>query len=321
MTDSTLQWKRECKVIMGANTVIGGVTVGAGRSVEDLRVQFEITKTLTRTLNVAEVKIFNMSQDHEAQVGAEFDEILVNAGYQDASLLIFRGNIKHWHAYREGNDRILKIEAADGDRDIRLGFINVTLAKGTNTSHLIDKITGGFSTTKKGSIVIKERTRIRGRTLSGASEKFLDDMAKESDANWSITDGLLDIVRVDSTLPTEAVVLRSDTGMLGAPELSDKGIKVTCLLNPRIKPNGTVWLNNNDLKDKIAKAHERKPGARSAKAHKAHGQLARLDPQGLYKVFKVVHKGDTRGKDWQSEIYCKALPGIAPETGLQVPSP
>jgi hypothetical protein len=109
--------------------------------------------------------------------------------------------------------------------------------------------------------------------------------------------------------------------LLGAPELSDKGIKFTSLLNPRIKPNGTVWLDNAELMDKIRKQRTMLPGAKSPKTHKAHGQLARIDPSGLYKLYKVIHKGDTRGPDWTTEGHCLALPGISPTTGLQVPSP
>ena len=100
--------------------------------------------------------------------------------------------------------------------------------------------------------------------------------------------------------------------------VDDKGVKVKCALNPRIRVNGKIKLNNHDFKLKIAKERERKPGAkaaraggRTAKKPKAKN-LARLDPDGIYRVYKVVHKGDTRSNEWTSEVYAEALEKTIP---------
>lgn len=55
-------------------------------------------------------------------------------------------------------------------------------------------------------------------------------------------------------LPGEAIVLRADTGMLGAPEINDKGIAVKCLMNPALRVNGAIKLDNNGIKAKRVKA-------------------------------------------------------------------
>jgi hypothetical protein len=306
MSASTLQWKRDCEVVIGKGSA------GQGLSVKDLRIEFEITKLNGRVPNTAMVKIYNLTQDNENRIKGEFDEILINAGYVGASLLVFRGNIRHTFAYREGNDHIMEIDAADGDKDLRKTVVNVTLAAGSTAAMLLDHVVGKFSTTKKGYAVVKDRRRIRGRVVSGLASDVLDDIAAESDGHWSIQDGVLQIVPVDSTLPTEAIVLRSDTGLLGAPEIDDKGIKATCLLNPRLKVGGKVWLNNNDLKAKIAKELETKPGAKPVKTKKHRGVLARLDPDGIYKVYKLVHAGDTRSTEWSTQVFCVGLSKVIP---------
>jgi hypothetical protein len=307
MAASIHQFGRVCQVEIGRTDRVTGKAIGSGLQVSDpIRIQFEVTETVGRTPNTADIKIYNLTQDHENRIKGEFDDVILNAGYAGAAVLLFRGNIRHSFAHRVDNDHLTEIDAADGDKDFRKGTVNFTLAAGSSPSQLVDHIVGGFASVKRGHVDIKDRKRVRGRVYSGMARDHLDDIAEENDANWSFQRGKLDIVPADSTLPGEAIVINAATGMVGSPELSDKGITVKCLLNPRIKCNGKIWLDNNDLKEKIFKEREKKPGAKPRKAS-AKKALARLDPDGIYKVIKVVHKGDNRGNDWQSEVLCIRL--------------
>lgn len=295
MSESVLQWKRVCQVDVGRSS-------GEHLRVDQtFKIEFEVTKTIGRTPNTALIRLFNLSQEHENQVKGEFDDVVVNAGYEGDVLMLFRGNIRHTSAYRDGNDRIIEIDAADGDKDFHQAVVNTTLAPGSTTGHFVDAVVRSFSKTKKGHVQVAERTFIRGRVIAGMSREALDELAGINDANWSIQDGNVQIVRADSTLPTEAIVLRADTGLLEAPQVDDKGIKTKCLLNPRIAINGKVQLDNNDIKLTIKKQKESKPGAHKKSPKKKRAELARLDPDGVYKTYKIKHKGDTRGPDWFTE--------------------
>lgn len=305
----TLQWMRQCEV------VIGNAAAGRGLFVSEPRITFEVEKTVTgRTPNTATIKMFNLTPDHENQIRGEFDEVLIKAGYQGLSLVVFAGSIRHAYRYREGVDWITEIDAADGDFDLRNTIINTVLAAGTTTSDALNHVVGKLQRTKLGHAIVKERKRIRGRVVSGGIDKLLNQIAMESDANWSIQNGVLEMVPVESTLPTEAIVLRSDTGLLGAPEVDDKGINAECLLNPQIRINGKVQLDNNSLRDKVLVDHRvssvTKPQVEHRTKPKATKRLSRLDPDGIYKVIKVVHKGDNRGTsgdDWSTKVLCVAL--------------
>lgn len=310
MSTPNQQFGRVCEVVVGKIVKTGGKSIGQGISIgSPFRIQFEITKTIGRTPNTAKILLYNLTPDHESQIGGEFTDVLVNAGYAGSGgpLLIFRGSIKHKSFYTEGPDRITEIAGADGDKDFRNAIMNLSLAAGTSTSQMVDHIVGSFDTTTRGAIAIDDVKRTRGRVLTGNSRDILDGIAADSNAHWSIQDGELQIVPVDSTLPDEAIVMRSDTGMLSAPQLDDKGIKVKSLMNARLKVNGKVWLNNNDLKAQIAKAKSSLPGQKSPSKKKVAGQFRRLDPDGIYKIYKVFHKADTRGPEWFSETSCLAL--------------
>ena len=311
------QFMRVYDLVIGA----AGTGVRIFQTVEHpgLRVQFEIIKTLRSSLNTAVIKVYNLAPDNERKIKGEFDEVLLSVGYEGAALLVFRGQIRWATTYSEGTDRITEIHAADGERDARKSIVNFTLAAGTTDGQLLDKLVGSFESTTKGQIVIKDKKRLRGRVVSGLAYPQAVRIGQENGANASIQDGRLDIIPADSTLPTQAIVIRADTGMKAAPEVDDNGVKVRCQLNPRIRCNGRIQLDNHDLKLKVFKERERKPGAQPAaraggttsKSPKSKN-LARLDPDGRYKCYKVVHKGDTRGSTWESTVFAVGLDKSVP---------
>lgn len=301
-------WNRRCQVVTG--------TGGNGILVEDpLKITAEITKTLERTPNTALIKLYNLSPDTEAKVKGEFDEVIVIGGYGTNMLQVFRGNIRHTAGGRDGNDRIFEIDAADGDRDFREAFVTTTIGPNSSQGELLSTALASMVDTVKGYIGVPDRKFIRGRTFVGLARDLLDDIAGYHDANWSIQDGQLQIVPAQSTLPTEAFVINADTGMLGSPELDDKGIRVSTLFNPHIQPNGKIWLDNNDILLRVRKQKESKPGAQTTSPKKKRAEFARLDPDGVYKVYKVVHHIDTRGPA-KTDIYGIGLGKPIPSTAV-----
>lgn len=313
MSESVRQWKRKVQVVIGK--------AGTGLMVENLRIHFEVAKTIESAPNVAVIKIYNLHPDNEAKIKNEFDEVLLNCGYEGAMRLVFRGNIKHVYRYRDKTDYITEIEAGDGDKDFRSAVMNETLGAGTTNAQLVDRAVGSFKGTggtTKGHVQVNERARIRGKVISGNTRDVINDVARESGANWSIQDGQLVIVNANDVLPGQAIVIRADTGMLGAPEINDKGIAVKCLINPQLRVNGAIQLDNNGIKAKRVKAQalatKREKQETNAPLGRENEQLVRLDPDGIYKVLKLTHKGDNRGQDWVSEIECIGLDQPIPST-------
>jgi hypothetical protein len=310
----SVQYRRVCELQVGVPGAAGGLLIRSMVDAPGLRMQFEVTKTLRSKLNTALIRVYNLSPDNVAKIKGEFQEVLLKVGYEDAVSDLFRGQIRNSATRRDGNDWITEIDAADGFRDAHTSTVNITLSAGTTTTQAIQKIAAAFSTTTVGHVVVKEKKRLRGRVLCGLATDHLDSFAIDNDAHWSFQDGRLDIVRADSTLPTEAIVITAATGMLGAPEVDDKGIAVECLLNPRIRCNGKIQIDNAAVKLKIKKERERQPGAKAptkpSKAKKKN--LAHQDPGGIYKAYKVVHKGDTRDRGWSSKVFAVGLEKTIP---------
>lgn len=307
---STRQFHREASIVVGAG--------GKGLLIEKLRIQFDIIKTLSPSPNPCTVKIFNLNPTHEAQIKNEFTDIIVNAGYRGATRLIFRGNIKYVYRYKSGQNFVTEISAGDGDADYQNSTINVAMAAGTTTAQLIDKCVASFSSTIKGSVTLpSDQQHIRARVVTGNTRHILHRISRENGANWSIQDGALDIVPTNALLPYEAIAINMDTGLLGAPEVNEKGITVKCLLNPQVRVNGAIQLDNNNIKLRV-----RRSRSLNNSPKKVQTGPVRLDPDGIYKVVRAEYHGDTRGGGgtWRNDLICLALGAPVPAAD-QAPDP
>lgn len=316
-----LQWLRSFQLVVGAPGG-SGIQIGSTNpTAPALKVQFEVIKTLNPTPNTAQIKVFNLNPQSETNlipgIGKplkEFVAVQLNAGYSTSpNTRIFTGNVQHAFHYRDKADYVLQIIAGDGDKDYKQAKMNLTLAAGTSHVELVNAAVASFSTTTLGPVLITSNPRIRGRVISGMTRDVLSQLARESTANWSIQDGQLQIVPTNTVLQKQAIVVNAATGMLSAPEINDRGIKVRCLLNPAIGINSVLQLNNYDIMQRI---RNRRPLSKNTRKNPNFTPVA-LNPDGFYKVIRVDHRGDTRDTQWETESWCIAL-GSTPSS-VEVP--
>lgn len=299
---ANLKWMRGLRLLVGKNGN-GDVSPTTGLVVENLRIAFELTKTIYRTPNVATIRVYNLNQDHEQVIRKEFNDVILEGGYQTDRRLFFRGNIKYTSAYREGNDRIVEIQAGDGDKDFRNALVNFSLAAGHDDEATIRALMQSMQATTLGYVRGKnlKAKHGRGRVFSGSMRDVADLVAKHNEAHWSIQDGKFVMIPVEGVRPEEAVVVSAETGMLGAPEADEHGITIRMRFDPRVVPGSKLWLRNTDVKIKALKVH-----LHTSKKGHADPKL-RTDPDGVYKVYSIHGKGDTRGTDWEIECKCVGL--------------
>ena len=81
------------------------------------------------------------------------------------------------------------------------------------------------------------------------------------------------------------------------PTQADYGVTIRCLLNPRIKVNTLIHVDNS-----LVRAQQFEQGQ----------QVYALDTDGIYKVIQVTTIGDTRGNDWYTEAETVTQAGKLP---------
>jgi len=131
--------------------------------------------------------------------------------------------------------------------------------------------------------------KMRGQVLSGSSKDIMDNFAEEYGFSWSIQDGEIIITPEQEPLEgDEAVLVTAATGMIGSPTITEIGVDVTTLLNPRLLPNRGFIIESINAEVTIGNLFFR--------------NVKRTTAEGFYKIQEVVFRGDSRDGDWLSSV-------------------
>ena len=275
------------------------------------RIVFEIHNADVESPNHAVIRVFNLSSQTIQQLQiAEFASVTLNAGYVGGNYgVVFSGTIKQFRIGRESaTDTYLDILAADGDIGYNQGFVNFSASKGSDAATIAQNIANGMPgvTIDPTAQQILSDTQHpilpRGQVLFGMARAGLRGLASSLDYSWSIQDGKLTFIPNAGYLPGEAVAINTNTGMVGVPQQTDQGIRITCLLNSRIRIGGLVQLNNKD----IIQLLQQNPNNGPIPYNQYAGiqQNAILAKDGIYRAYVVEHEGDSRGNPWFTTITC-----------------
>lgn len=268
---------------------------GEARVIRDLRIQFEITKSVISLPNVAKITIYNPNDDTVSLLQKKFTSIVLNAGYEGNSRLLYKGQLRNVFPQKTATDRALILYAGDGQRDWENATFNKTFVENVSIQNVVKEIIQTFKDAAVGALegLPAVADKLRGQTLSGASRNLLDQFADEYGFNWSVQDGEITTVPVNTALQgTEAVLINAKTGMIGSPVVTERGVEVTTLLNPVLRPNGSFQIESLGAEVQLGNLFLR--------------NVTRTSGEGLYKIQEVIFRGDNRDGDWLTIV--KGIP-------------
>jgi hypothetical protein len=294
----------------------GGAALDLSTSIpgQELQFNFRISPKDVQTLSAAQIRVINLSDATAQRVRKEFSTVVLQAGYPGTSGLIFSGTIKQVRQGRiNATDTYLDISAADGDAPYNFGVAITTLAAGYTETDLRNAILAGFNNNPLGVLVpngylgdiTANNPAPRGRVLYGMARDYARDFALSQEFTWSILDGKFQLVPLKGYVPGNAIVLTSNTGMIGLPEQTENGISVKSLLNANIRHGRKVQINNKSVQQGLQPIS-------SFAGVAVPTFFPSIANDGFYRVIAVDHYGDTRGNDWYSELICVAIDGTAP---------
>lgn len=325
------QWIRRCQLIVGKGD-------GTGLDLSNMRIKFNITAADATNFRPkdATITVYNLSDATLAKI-LEFTQVILQAGYEPPGHfgVIFSGTIR---AFTRGHESVtesfLTIYAGDGDAAI-FAVTNTTLKPGHTAADQIaahtkalesvgispgapfNGVAGGF-----GGLSAAQATR--GVLMTGQSTVGLDSLGKTYGFTWTIHNGQVQIVPLTGYLPGVAVVLNAKTGLIGWPSNTPAGIEITCLLNPAIRLQGLVQINNKDINTTLPAQGSGLPSTANPNGFfgfpdTLHQQFfATVADDGYYRVLVIEFEGDTRGNAWFCHLICLAADLSAP-VGQQVP--
>lgn len=275
-----------------------------------LRFTFSVKAQDVESPNNAAIRIYNLSDVTVAKIRGEFSRVVLQAGYENNFGVIFDGTIKQVRIGREGpTDTYLDLLAADGDIAYNLAMVNKTMAAGSTSNERIQVAVDAMK--DKGvtgsQVLLPETGGVlpRGKVLFGMARAALRAESQNQGASWFINQGQVQVVKNDGYLPSQAVVLNGQTGLIGRPEQTIDGIRARCLINPQLAVGGRVKIDNEVINQTLQKnagnppvAYDRWVGLQL---------FANIAADGLYRIYVIEYEGDTRGGPWYCDLTLLAI--------------
>lgn len=272
-------WKRVVEVTISGK--------GGSFSTRDLKIDFSCSFTIGSKQNTATISVWNLTKAHRKQLGEEFDKIELKVGYEGGKVeTLFKGDIRDVTTTKETADVKSEMECGDGDEAINKTGVSKTFPKGTKPKEVVEHITGQMKGASKGEIKGLDDLPAYKRPVSiyGWAFREMDKLGREHGFYWSIQNGRVQAVKNDKTLGGATVISR-ETGMIGIPEVTDKGCKVKCLIQPGLEPGKEIDVRS-DFLDEESGRDKRKSD----------------DGGGIFRIASVSFSGTNRGEEFYAEV-------------------
>ena len=255
-------------------------------SITDLRMVFEIAKSVDKEPNTATLTIDNCNAQTRAELQQKPLTVQIEAGYGGVYRNLFVGNLLFGASTPAGTEWSTHLELVDGGRAYsraritrayKVGTELRTVLRDTAKSMGLDVPQALLDTSEFSSQVAA------GVSVDGVSRDVLTRLLAPYGYTWSIQDGKLQVLRADQSLANEAWLVNEDNGLIGSPEYSapengsrSRTLTFANLLYPELTPGGKVQVESRQI-------------------------------NGLHRIKSVKHSGDTYGTEWTTEVEATPL--------------
>ena len=259
------------------------ISISPNLLIEQLKIRFEIKKTLETKGNFCKIDIYNLSEkDRNAISSEQYAFFQMKCGYsEDVGLInIAQGNISDVVHFVSNPDIITTIYSKDGLKAIKNNYIQLSFSENTALSTIVNTIINKISLPVRFTN-LKSTSIKRGYSFSGSVSDAMQDLAMQYGFEWSIQNGQIQILTKNTSTNLQVFLLTPETGLIESPnrtiknkdfEKKNKGeYSVTCLLNPQLEVGDIIKINSNTL-------------------------------NGSFLIRELTHIGDTMGNEWYTKL-------------------
>jgi hypothetical protein len=266
---------RQCVVTLIKPVGLTGVSDTEQVKIRNLRVQFQVEKSLEKHPNKCEIKITNLSETSRAALQKKPVFVRLEAGYNDSIPELASGDLRYAQSKLDGADWESSLEIADGGRTYAHSRVSQSFRPGTLKQAVAEAYARSLELSLPKGFIIAGKY-LSGLTAHGSTANELTKTLSSEGHTWSIQNGRLQILKENEVKQGAALVISADSGLIGSPEYGDppkKGkprtLKFETLLRPELIPGGLVFVDARAI-------------------------------QGHFKLTLVTHEGDTHGDKWST---------------------
>lgn len=278
-------FKRSYSVSLGPPNQTSAVAYGTiGKNPSPLRVRFDIDKNMCGSSNKSKIEIFNLSTESRQAIKKGY-LLQLQAGYNGLVENLFVGNVITPTSTRNGADIITSLECGDGESSIIFAKLDKSYPAGVTLATILSDIAKAMGTTTSSNpagvsagiaLGIPNVTYNKGFVAHGSCKDTLDKLVKPVGLEWTVQNGNLNIIPISLFDGKTAVLLSSETGMIGVPSQNQFFTQFTSLLNPKLVPGALVQLKSENT-----------------------------SLNGFYKIRRAHYEGDSHDTKWQ--VSCEAI--------------
>ena len=247
--------------------------------VSDLAMTFKVTKNLKPEPNQAEITVRNLNLDTRKRLETPKTlDVVLLAGYANPGAhAIFTGTVRSASTQVDGADILTTI--ATGDKEAAIGQARVSAALPAGaTPQTVAKTLASSMGVGLGSLpAALAKGGISGiaTVLHGSASANMTAVMRSVGHEWSIQDGTLQVLAQGASLTATAVLLSSDTGLIGSPTIDTKGV-LSCraLILPDLQPGRLVRIKSRFI-------------------------------SGDFRIEEAQYSGDTHGNPWYVDLHCR----------------
>jgi hypothetical protein len=311
--NSYKQWLRYCRLVVA----VDGTNTEA-IDLSDFRVRFDIAQAVVGKPTTADIYVYNVAPSTvdrilvptNAVVKAKRLKVILEAGYKDSHATIFQGDLWWKSTGRESEvDSFMRLIAATGDRAHQYAVVNVSLGKGATQADVFNAVARSMA--EKGVNASGMPTEVatvsrlpRGKVLYQMSRDAMQGLADTNNFLWGYgTNGFVAIPKASTyDKRKDVIVVNSGTGMIGRPTMTVNGLKVRCLLNPRLDVGSLIQIDNRTIqREGLDTSIEVDIYKRAANTN------SMVSADGVYRVISRHFVGDTRGTEWYADLICSGV--------------
>ncbi len=251
---------------------------------------FEVLHDFGGFTSYCDLAIFNLSAQTANKAFKRGAKITLRCGYRETIDTIFIGTLRNVLRERRGPDTITRLICRGGKLFDSQPQINETLGKDARITDIIKACV-----TALGYPIVIDDSQFedvdpypRGQVLNGDPRVYLDSLAKSAGFSYVIENEKVVIVRDGAFRDGAIHIVSQFTGMEGIPEITEVGADVVVRLNPRIRIGGRYQIESDLATFNFSNLY--------------FVDIPESAGQGVYRIFRLTHSGDTWGDAWSTRI-------------------
>lgn len=250
-----------------------------GRAFENLRITFNISKTISPEPNKAFIRIYNLSRESRNRILMRSNLVQLEVAYSDAPLsTLFFGDLRFVSHKKVKADWISELECGDGDpawRDIRVNEFsgpntqvsqvfrtmkevydrelrqiigNVESSVYAGYDQVVSQISGEATSNTNAAPSEASASFLNGISLSGKFGRVMTNICNRAGLNFFINNQTIYIIQKNAILDMEPIVVSPTSGLIGRPVITESGgLSGSTLILPGMIPGRGIVVESQEL--------------------------------------------------------------------------